>query len=95
MAPGMPFSPGTSNSVTTPAVVMRPSLSVFDSLNHRLPSGPTAMSPAKALVESSGYSVTSPSAVMRPISSSRPSVNHSAPSGPSTIEVGNESGSSA
>src|SRR5262249_57023330 len=48
--------PAAGNSVTTPAVVMRPILPTKNSVNHRLPSAPTVMPPGWAAAVVTGKS---------------------------------------
>src|SRR5688572_22678063 len=93
----LPPANGTTNSVMTPAGVIRPICAVLDSVNHRLPSGPATMSagPTGMLPGATGsvYSVTTPVVVMRPIlllllPSRISSVNHSASSGPAVMPTG-------
>jgi len=56
------------DSVTTPDVVIRPTLAEFCSVNHRLPSGPAMMLSNCALaVMPALNSVTTPDVVIRPI----------------------------
>jgi hypothetical protein len=89
---------GTGNSVTTPAVVMRPTAPVRPA-NQSAPSGPTVIAVAVARVPAvpgaepagggtagKGNSVTTPAVVIRPISPGTP-VNQRAPSGPAVIDV--------
>src|SRR5262249_30858761 len=82
---------GIVNTVTTPAVVMRP-MAVAEksrSANHRPPSGPVVI-PSGSLPDATGNSVMTPAVVMRPILPAErlDSVNHSAPSGPAVISDG-------
>jgi hypothetical protein len=73
----------------TPAGVMRPILLAPNSVNHRLPSGPAAMSTGRALaVMPAPNSVTTPDGVMRPIRLPLNSVNHRLPSGPAAMPSG-------
>ena len=58
---------GIGNSVTTPAVVMRPILLVSLSVNQSAPSGPAAMPKGLLAAVGIGNSVKSPAVVMRPI----------------------------
>ncbi len=90
---------GMANSVTTPVVLIRPTMPGTP-VNHRAPSGPTAIALAVAGVlavpgnDPAGggttgklNSVTTPAVVIRPILPGTP-VNQSAPSGPAAIAVG-------
>src|SRR6266567_4298085 len=67
-------------------VVMRPILFPWDSVNHRLPSGPVVM--PKGPLRATGNSVTRPAVVMRPILSTLNSVNQRLPSGPTVMPSG-------
>ena len=68
----------------TPAGVMRPSPA--RSVNHRLPSGPTAMPEGDAFGVGVAKSVTTPAVVMRPMRLATGSVNHKLPSGPAVMK---------
>src|SRR5450631_814036 len=87
MKKGKPLAVGRLNSVTTPAVVMRPILLVPSSANHSAPCGPAVM-PMGKLLSGSMNSVKVPVVVIRPICMRSFSVNHSAPSGPAVMPVG-------
>src|SRR6266446_4144099 len=88
---------GTSNSMMTPLVVIRPMIKSvvvlcpgegrFNSVNHNAPSGPAVIFQGSPNPES-GYSVIVPSVVIRPIALFEVSVNHSAPSGPAVMPPG-------
>src|SRR5437588_10216810 len=75
-----------ANSVTVPAVVMRPTLLALSSVNHRLPSDPAVMA---LVTNTSGAepgvdrenSVTDPAVEIRPMPPLADSVNHRLPSG--------------
>src|SRR5207248_1326175 len=85
--PSPPCVPGSS--VMTPAVVIlatRPLL--LDSVNHRLPSGPTVMPWGKLFAVGIGNSVIVPVDVIRPILLPLDSTNHMLPSGPSVMPMG-------
>ena len=71
----------------TPAVVTRPIWLALNSVNQRLPSGPSAMSLTNAFAVGTGSSVTTPAVVMRPMALAPAFVNQSAPSGPFAIET--------
>nr|WP_157530500.1 hypothetical protein [Microtetraspora niveoalba] len=58
---------GSAYSLIVPDVVIRPILSVFDSVNHRAPSEPTATWAGWASVVGTEYSVNAPPVVTRPI----------------------------
>ena len=58
---------GSGNSVTTPAVVMRPILLPLSSANHRFPSGPVAMPPGRLVATGRPNSVIAPAGVIRAI----------------------------
>src|SRR5262249_58742640 len=88
MGVGVLVAVGMGNSVTTPAVVMRPILLLFCSMNQRAPSGPTVIACGKLPAVGTGNCVMAPAVVIRPIWSLRPSVNQNAPSGPSVIPSG-------
>ena len=90
---------GTANSVTTPAVVIRPT-SPGTPVNQSAPSGPTVTEvsvasvpavpgddPAGGGISGTANSVTTPVVVIRPTSPGTP-VNHRPPSGPAAIAVG-------
>jgi hypothetical protein len=55
------------NSLITPAIVIRPILLVFDSVNHKAPSGPATSAPRETLILGTGYSESTPLVVIRPI----------------------------
>src|SRR5262249_13204411 len=77
------------NSLNWPAVVTRPILSAPASANHSAPSGPVAISCAKAPAVGIVNSVPNcPAVVMLPILLPAISVNHSAPSGPAVMPPG-------
>ena len=67
MPPGALSAVGIGNSVTTPAVVIRPILLPSASVNQRLPSGPAAMPDGRLLAVGIGNSVMTPAVVIRPI----------------------------
>src|SRR5258708_5241346 len=75
-----PFAVGTANSVTTPAVVIRPILLVF-SVNHSAPSGPVVMKSGPPAGSGRTNSVMLPKATVPPISTGTDSEHHRAPSG--------------
>lgn len=75
MRPRPAFEVGTGNSVTVPAVVIRPML--FPSVNHRFPSGPAAILPEGA---GTANSVMVPNAAGPGDSASAGVVNRSIPS---------------
>jgi hypothetical protein len=70
------------NSVTTPEVVTRAILFVFDSVTQRFPSGPAAIPCGQLSEVVSEYSVMDPEGVIRPTVLPLLSVNHRLPSGP-------------
>ena len=74
--------------VMVPRGVIRPILLPRCSVNHRLPSGPAAMSRGKLSVAGRAYSVMMPPGVIRPILSPSDSVNQRLPSGPAAIPTG-------
>src|SRR5215470_18850395 len=76
---------GTWNSVTTPAVVMRPTK---PAANHSAPSGPVVIVKRKVPAVGIGNSVIAPSVVMRPIRFVANPVYQSAPSGPAVMPQG-------
>src|SRR5438309_1236169 len=78
---------GIRNSVTTPAVVIRPILLASNSVNQRFPSGPEVISKLD-VVAGIENSVTAPAVVIRPILLPEFSVNQRAPSGPVVIACG-------
>src|SRR5437016_194321 len=78
---------GIRNSVTTPAVVIRPILLASNSVNQRFPSGPEVISKLD-VVAGIENSVTAPAVVIRPILLRPNSVNQSAPSGPEAMPRG-------
>ena len=81
---------GIVNSVTAPAVVIRPILLVLpplNSTNQRLSSGPNAK-PKEPLIEGMGNSVMTPLGVTRAILPPLSSANQTLPSGPATIPRG-------
>ena len=85
MPVGWTFGVGRGNSVTTPAVVIRPIWLALLSVNQRAPSGPDVMK-LKVPPPVTGNSVTEPEVVIRPIwLTDPPSVNQRAPSGPAAI----------
>src|SRR5207248_6448238 len=63
LPPTLPKAWLVLNSVSTPLVVILPIL--FDSRNHKLPSGPTVMS--NGFLKVGPYSVTTPAGVILPI----------------------------
>jgi hypothetical protein len=67
---------GIGCSINAPAVVMRPILLAFNSVNHRAPSGPVVMKEGWAVGVGIVNSVNAPAVVMRPILLPLPSVNH-------------------
>src|SRR5215472_4436950 len=73
---------GTSRPIAPAAAVVR------CSVNHTLPSDPTATELGLLDAVGTGYSVTKPVAVMRPIAPASSSVNHIAPSAAATISTG-------
>src|SRR5689334_23015990 len=89
----IPCSPllavGTGYSVTTPLVVIRATLFAAISRNHRLPSGPAAISVGwpPATVDM-GYSVKAPLVVTLASLPAPASVTHRLPSGPAAIPHG-------
>jgi hypothetical protein len=80
-----PVEPG--NSVITPAVVIRPMLSVL-SVNQRFPSGPTVIPRGPLKGVGMGNSVMTPVVVIRPMLLAPYSANHRFPSGPAVIPRG-------
>ena len=77
------------NSVILPDGVILPILSVFVSVNQRLPSGPVVMPAGPALpVMPVENSVTVPDGVILPILFAPYSVNQTFPSGPAVIPNG-------
>src|SRR5437588_8250876 len=66
---------------------MRPTLPTLNSVNHRLPSGPTVIPLGILLAVGTGNSVMLPPVVMRPISPTD-SVNQRLPSGPAVMPTG-------
>src|SRR6266496_3256808 len=87
MLTGLLLEVVTKNSVTTPAVVMRPILLASYSVNHRLPSGPAVMSKLR-VVEGKGNSVKTPAVVILPILLAPDSLNQRLPSAPAAIPSG-------
>src|SRR5450631_453950 len=87
MKKGKPLAVGRLNSVTTPAVVIRPILFPSYSANHSAPSGP-AVIPSGTPAVGVGNSVNTPAIVMRPILLVPSSANHSAPCGPAVMPMG-------
>src|SRR6185436_10146897 len=88
MPPSLPAESVTTNSVTAPAGVMRPTDFVPASVNQTLPSGPAAIA-ISSLPAGSGNSVAVPVGVRRPILASLPaSVNQRFPPGPVTMADG-------
>src|SRR5262249_6500789 len=82
---------GTRNSANTPAVVTLPIrlAALADSVNHRLPSGPTVIPVGLLEVVGVGYSCTKwPEVEITPILFPVLSVNHRFPSGPETMPTG-------
>lgn len=81
--------PPTANSVTTPAVVMRPMRRPLVSVYQRLPSAPATIErgllPGVMPAENS---VTTPAGVMRPIRPASYSANQRLPSGPAVMPSG-------
>src|SRR5260370_3793434 len=73
-------------SVMAPAVVLRPILLEFGSVNQRLPSGPAVIH--QAAPDEPRYSVMVPPGVIRPIPGPPVSVNHRLPSAPAAIDTG-------
>ena len=69
----------TANSVTAPAVVIRPILSPWISANHSAPSGPVTMSKGAPPTVGTENSLITPAVVIRPILSAPASANHKAP----------------
>jgi hypothetical protein len=84
---GEPFGVGTSISVITPAVVIRPIRFPVEAVNQSAPSGDAAMlrGPEPG---ATGNSVTAPAVVIRPMRSDDISVNQRAPSEPAVIPRG-------
>src|SRR6516225_6365760 len=84
---------GMGNSVTTPAVVIRPIWFAPNSVNHRLPSEPTAMlvGPLPDVMPLENM-VTWPEGAIRPILLNEDSVNHRLPSGPGVMLEGAPAG---
>src|SRR5262245_30358813 len=77
------------NSVTTPAVVIRPIRLLPVSVNQRLPSGPRVIPTGLLLgVMPAENSVITPAGVIRPIQLLPFSVNQRLPSGPAVISAG-------
>ncbi len=74
-----------ANSVTTPAVVIRPIFLPKYSVNQRLPSGPAAMYQGLLFAVGMANSVMTPAVVIRPIRLAPCSVNQRLPSGPAAI----------
>src|SRR6516162_8985120 len=81
---------GRGNSVIEPDVVMRPILEAHSSVNHRAPSGRTALPSEPASPVGHVNSFRTPDVVMRPILLAERSVNQRFPSGPVTIWFGEE-----
>src|SRR6516164_1248708 len=81
----VPIEAGNGNSVTPPAVVMRPMVSVLYSANHSEPSGPGSMIPGNAAAVGTANSVTVPDRVTRAILSASPSATQIFPSGPAVM----------
>ena len=94
---------GTGYSVNAPAVVIRPILLPFASVNQSAPSGPVTMSPGSLATVGTVNCVIVPPVVIFPIELPLlplsvpqvfwqlpyvPLVNHSAPSGPSVMPCG-------
>ena len=92
MIPAGPVVPvlGVANSSTVPFTVIRPSLLLKSSVNHRLPSGPAAIADGSTLgVMPDVNSRITPDVEMRPIPPSpSASVNQRLPSGPAAIPFG-------
>src|SRR5712692_8357791 len=84
---GEPLRVGTSISVITPAVVIRPIRFPVEAVNQSAPSGAAAM-PRGPEPGATGNSVTTPAVVIRPMRSDDSSANHRAPSGPAVIPRG-------
>src|SRR5690348_8303361 len=82
-------APATGYSVIAPPGVIRP-IFPAPSVNHRLPSGPRAISRRDAFGVGTGYSVMTPAGVIRAtlaLSLLSASVNHMLPSGPAAIPL--------
>src|SRR5262249_5882285 len=77
-----------TNSVSVPEGVIRPTLALPGSVNHKLRSGPTVMPDGSPTAVCKGNSVITPAGVIRPILFPVVSVNQRFPSGPATITVG-------
>ena len=73
---------GVANSEIVPEVVIRPTLLLLVSPNHRLPSGPAVMPIGRAELVGMVNSFSVPEVVNRPILLPIYSVNHRLPSGP-------------
>src|SRR6185436_3172769 len=85
--PSRPVESVTTNSVTSPVVVMRPTDFVPVSVNQR-PPGPAVIA-TRSFPAGSGNSVTVPVGVMRPVFAFLPlSVNQRLPSGPVAMSDG-------
>src|SRR5262245_59562728 len=86
--PSVPVESVTTNSVTAPDGVIRPTDFVPVSVNQTLPSGPAVIA-ISSLPAGSANSVTVPAGVLRPTLALLPaSVNHRLPSGPVTMADG-------
>src|SRR5258706_84009 len=79
---------GMGNSVIWPEVVIRPILSMWNSVNQRLPSRPGVITKGTPLGLGIGNSVTWPEVVMRPIFLPSISVNQRFPSEPAAMLKG-------
>src|SRR5207244_6484266 len=91
MSVGWLAAVGTANSVTTPAVVIRPILLPACSVNHRLPSGPAVIPVGVLPAVGTAFSVTgwvSPYVGMRPTLFPAPSTRNSLPFGPGATPRG-------
>lgn len=76
---------GTTYSLITPAVVIRPILLTLGSTNQRALSGPDVMPLSPIKEAGKGYSVMAPDVLIRPILSPPYSANHNAPSEPAVM----------
>jgi hypothetical protein len=79
---------GTGNSVTAPAISIRPILLPIRCVNHMAPSGPGAMPLGAAPGMGRRKSVTAPEGVIRATLLPLDSVDHMLPSGPRAMLLG-------